>query len=152
LVHELPTGVDWVAPSTDPPSIRQAKARAGVKDNSDRVFTGKEIDKLLNRATPIFKALILLGVNCGPGPSDLARIRWHMLDLAKRRLIYPRDEESVRRVALAAMQLSKDRAAEVARILVNDYKVDGSRIKTIGRSWEEPISKHPEENRRVELQ
>jgi integrase len=94
-----PTGVDWAAPATDPASLRQAKARAGLKDYSDRIFTGAEIDKLLNRATPSFKALILLGVNCGLGPSDLARLRWHMVDLERGRLIYPRPKTGVLRSA-----------------------------------------------------
>jgi hypothetical protein len=58
-------GTSWAAPSTDRDSMRQAKARAGIKDNSERIVTGEEIDRLLERANPTFKALILLGVNCG---------------------------------------------------------------------------------------
>jgi len=61
-------------------------------------------------------------------------------------------EALVHRVALRAMQLSKDRAATVNKTLVEKYNIDPSRIKAIGRGWEEPISDKPEENRRVELQ
>jgi integrase len=92
------TGADWIAPATDPDSIRQAKARAGVKDFSDRVLTGEEIDKLLERSTPNFRAMILLGINCGLGPADIGRLRWNMLDLERRRLRFPRPKTGVMRV------------------------------------------------------
>jgi hypothetical protein len=46
------TGVDWVAPATDPDSMRVARARAGIADHSARIVTGEEIDKLLQRAQP----------------------------------------------------------------------------------------------------
>ena len=39
-----------------------------------------------------------------------------------------------------------------AKLLTDKYKVDASRVKAVGRGWEEPISDKPEENRRVELQ
>ena len=50
------------------------------------------------------------------------------------------------------MQLSKDRAEEVRRILVDKYNVDDARARAVGRGWEEPISKVGAENRRVEMQ
>jgi integrase len=92
------TGADWIAPATDPDSIRQAKARAGVKDFSDRILTGKELDKLLERSTPNFRAMILLGINCGLGPADIGRLRWDMLDLERGRLRFPRPKTGVNRV------------------------------------------------------
>lgn len=48
------------------------------------------MDPLLDRANPTFRAMILLGVNCGLGPADLGRLRWHMVDLERRRLTFPR--------------------------------------------------------------
>lgn len=69
------TGTDCVSPATDPDSMRLARARARVKDNSNRVLIGEEIDKLLERSQPAFKAMILLGVNCGLGPADIGRLR-----------------------------------------------------------------------------
>lgn len=92
-----PTGVAWVAPATDPNSIRQAKVRAGLKDYADRIFTGEEIDKLLKRATPSFRGLILLGINAGLGPADLARLRWRMVDLRTGKLDFPRGKTGVER-------------------------------------------------------
>jgi integrase len=91
-------GVDWVAPATDPDSMRLARARAGAADHSDRVVNGAEVDKLLARAQPAFRAMILLGVNCGLGPADLGRLRWDMIDLGKRRLRFPRPKTGVPRV------------------------------------------------------
>ena len=70
------TGTDWTAPATGPDAMRQAKARAGIRDTSSRILTGEEIDRLLERASPTFKALILLGVNAGLGPADLGRLTW----------------------------------------------------------------------------
>ena len=91
------TGTDFAAPSTNPDSMRQAKARAGIVDNSDRVLTGPEIDKLLNRATPTFKAIILLGINTGLGPADIGRLTWDKIDLASGRLNFPRRKTGAQR-------------------------------------------------------
>jgi integrase len=92
------TGSDWVAPATDQDSMRQAKARLGLKDHSDRVLTGEEITRLLDRANPTFKAMILLGVNCGLGPADIGRVRWNMIDLKTRTLCFPRPKTGTIRV------------------------------------------------------
>ena len=51
-----------------------------VTDNSERIVTGEELDKLLDRANPTFKAMTLLGVNCGLGPADIGRLRWNMIN------------------------------------------------------------------------
>jgi integrase len=91
-------GTDWVAPGADPDSVRQAKMRAGIKDYSNRIVTGAEVDKLLKRATPAFKAIILIGINCGLGPADIGRMRWNMIDLATGRLTFPRPKTGVMRV------------------------------------------------------
>jgi len=61
-------------------------------------------------------------------------------------------EEYVRRQALRAMELSKNRAAEVARILSERYKVDAGRVDKVGRGWEEPLGADSDQNRRVEVQ
>jgi len=92
------TGSDWVAPATDPDSMRQARSRAGARDYSSRILDGKEVDRLLDRAQPAFKAMILLGVNCGLGPADIGRLRWNMIDLTTGRLQYPRPKTGVLRV------------------------------------------------------
>jgi NitT/TauT family transport system substrate-binding protein len=61
-------------------------------------------------------------------------------------------EELVRTQGLRAMELSKQRAAEIKRLLVEREKVDASRIDPVGRGWLEPAGTNPDENRRVEVQ
>jgi NitT/TauT family transport system substrate-binding protein len=58
----------------------------------------------------------------------------------------------VRQMALRAVDLSKRRAAEIKRLLVERHKVDAARLETVGRGWDEPVSKNSDENRRVEVQ
>jgi len=61
-------------------------------------------------------------------------------------------EQLVRQMALKAMELSKNRALEIRRLLVERETVDSSRIEVIGRGWEEPAGTDSEKNRRVEVQ
>jgi NitT/TauT family transport system substrate-binding protein len=61
-------------------------------------------------------------------------------------------EALVRRQALKAMELSRQRAAEIRRLLVDTLKVDPQRIEVVGRGWEEPVGQNSDENRRVEVQ
>lgn len=58
----------------------------------------------------------------------------------------------VRQMALKAMELSKNRANEIRRVLVSELKVEPARLETIGRGWEEPAGTDAELNRRVEVQ
>jgi NitT/TauT family transport system substrate-binding protein len=58
----------------------------------------------------------------------------------------------VRTQALKAMELSKRRAAEIKRLMVERLKVDPQRIEVVGRGWEEPVGTSSDENRRVEVQ
>jgi NitT/TauT family transport system substrate-binding protein len=58
----------------------------------------------------------------------------------------------VRTQALKAMELSRRRAAEIKRLMVERLKVDAARIEVVGRGWEEPVSSSSDENRRVEVQ
>ena len=61
-------------------------------------------------------------------------------------------EALVRRSALRAMALSKDRAAEIRRLLIERHTVDAQRIDIVGRGWEEPAGSDSDMNRRVEVQ
>lgn len=61
-------------------------------------------------------------------------------------------EAFVRQMALKAMELSKNRANEIRRVLIEKLKVEPARLETIGRGWEEPAGKEAEFNRRVEVQ
>ena len=61
-------------------------------------------------------------------------------------------EAMVRTMALRAMSLSKDRAAEIRRVLADKYSIDAKRLEVVGRGWEEPAGPNSELNRRVEVQ
>lgn len=61
-------------------------------------------------------------------------------------------EAYVRQQALKAMELSRKRAAEIKRLLVEKYGIDGARVDVVGRGWEEPLGADSDQNRRVEVQ
>jgi len=61
-------------------------------------------------------------------------------------------DNMVRTMALRAMSLSKDRATEIKKVLIEKYHIDAKRIEIVGRGWEEPAGPNAELNRRVEVQ
>jgi NitT/TauT family transport system substrate-binding protein len=61
-------------------------------------------------------------------------------------------DNMVRTMALRAMALSKDRANEIKKLLIEKYNIDTKRIEVVGRGWEEPSAPTAELNRRVEVQ
>jgi NitT/TauT family transport system substrate-binding protein len=61
-------------------------------------------------------------------------------------------EAYVRTQALRAMELSKNRAGEIRRLLVERHQVDQKRLDVVGRGWEEPTAGDSAQNRRVEVQ
>ncbi|HUE88010.1 MAG TPA: OmpA family protein [Vicinamibacterales bacterium] len=61
-------------------------------------------------------------------------------------------EAYVRTQALRAMELSKNRAAEIQRLLVERHKADPKRLDIVGRGWEELAGTDAALNRRVEVQ
>lgn len=61
-------------------------------------------------------------------------------------------EALVRKMALSAMELSKNRAAEIRRVLIERFNIDAKRLEIVGRGWEEPAGKDSAMNRRVEVQ
>jgi NitT/TauT family transport system substrate-binding protein len=61
-------------------------------------------------------------------------------------------EAYVRTQALRAMELSKNRASEIRRLLIEKHQVDPKRLDIVGRGWEEPAGSDAAQNRRVEVQ
>lgn len=61
-------------------------------------------------------------------------------------------EAFVRQQALRAIELSRRRAAEIKRVLVEKYSIEGPRLDVVGRGWEEPSGSDSDRNRRVEVQ
>jgi NitT/TauT family transport system substrate-binding protein len=58
----------------------------------------------------------------------------------------------VDKMALEAMQLSKERANEIKKRLVEYEKIDAARLETVPRGWTQPVSTNGDLNRRVEVQ
>lgn len=62
-------------------------------------------------------------------------------------------DEFVKKMALAAKDLSKNRAKEIKRLVIERCGVNPERLEIFGCGWDEPISAtEPERNRRVEIQ
>ena len=47
-------------------------------------------------------------------------------------------EAYVRTQALKAMELSKNRAGEIRKLLIERFSLDPKRLDIVGRGWEEP--------------
>ncbi len=61
-------------------------------------------------------------------------------------------EAFVRQMSLKAVELSRDRAGAIQRLLLERYSVQRARTEIVGRGWDEPAGGDPEQNRRVEVQ
>ncbi|MCI0351742.1 MAG: OmpA family protein, partial [Acidobacteriales bacterium] len=61
-------------------------------------------------------------------------------------------EAYVRTMAMRSVELSRNRAAEIKRLLIERHKVEDKRLDIVGRGWEEPLGGDTEQNRRVEVQ
>jgi integrase len=75
--------------------MRQAKQARGAK-----MFEAKEIRALVKAASPAIKAMVLLGINCGMGNTDIAELPRSALDLKKGILDFPRPKTGISRRAV----------------------------------------------------
>ncbi|OGV70271.1 MAG: hypothetical protein A3K19_24055 [Lentisphaerae bacterium RIFOXYB12_FULL_65_16] len=85
-------------------------------------------------------------------PGSLVFLRGHVDDTKVATFRKQGGEQLVRRMALEAMELSKNRALEIKRLLVDRCGVAAERLDATGRGWEEPTGKDGAQNRRVEVQ
>lgn len=86
-----------------------------------------------------------------PGSSIL--LRGHVDPSNKQTFLQQGGQAFLQKKALEAIQLSKDRANEIKRLLGEREKVEITRLDAVGRGWEEPVSTTSmDENRRVEAQ
>ncbi len=85
-------------------------------------------------------------------PGSTLLLRGHVDNALVEKFRQQGGEAYVRTQALRAMELSKDRAGEVRKLLVEKYNIPIARIDVVGRGWEEPIARESEQNRRVEVQ
>jgi len=65
--------------------------------NGHKMFEAAEVRALLDAASPQVKAMILLGVNCGFGNADVARLPQSALDLRRGWINFPRPKTGVGR-------------------------------------------------------
>jgi integrase len=75
---------------------KQALARARLA-SGPKMFEADEVRKILEAATEPMRTMILLAINCGFGPSDLARLPVSALDLQGGWANYPRPKTCVDR-------------------------------------------------------
>ena len=87
-------GQSFAKPRLD--AVRRAREENRRK-NGKRMFEACEILQLLKAATPQFRAMVLLGVNCGFGNSDLSNLPLSMVNLDTGWIDYPRPKTSISR-------------------------------------------------------
>lgn len=85
-------------------------------------------------------------------PGSTILLRGHVDNALVEKFRQQGGEAFVRQMSLKAMELSKHRANEIRRVLVEKLNVTPARLETIGRGWEEPAGPDAEKNRRVEVQ
>lgn len=85
-------------------------------------------------------------------PGSTILLRGHVDNAMVNQFRQQGGETFVRQMALKAMELSKNRANEIRRVLVQELRVESARLETIGRGWEEPSGTDADLNRRVEVQ
>ncbi len=82
----------------DKPSRRKLRLE---RRKQDLIYTDAEIRLLIQKAEYPMKAIILLGINCGLGNVEVARLEWSHLNLSSGWLDYPRYKTGIdRRVKL----------------------------------------------------
>ena len=67
------------------------------ESQGERIFTAEQLRVLLAAARPKLKAMILLGVNCGYGNTDCAKLPLTKLDLDNGWANFPRTKNAIRR-------------------------------------------------------
>jgi NitT/TauT family transport system substrate-binding protein len=85
-------------------------------------------------------------------PGSTILLRGHVDDAMVEQFRTQGGEAFVRTQALRAMELSKNRATEIRRLLIERLQIDPRRLDVVGRGWEEPAGTDSVANRRVEVQ
>ena len=102
-------GADFKKPSAK--VLRKARAARGL-----RMFEREELLAVLAVATVNAKAMILLGINCGMGNSDVGSLPTRAVDLTRGWLNYPRPKTGIdRRIPLWPETVAALKAAKAER-------------------------------------
>lgn len=83
-------GTSFTKPSRD--VLRKHRAKS-----EKRLFTAAELTALLGAASPTLKAMILLGLNCGFGQTDVASLPMSAVDLETGWIDFPRPKNGIER-------------------------------------------------------
>ena len=85
-------------------------------------------------------------------PGSLIVLRGHVDNARVEEFRKQGGDALVKSMGMKAIELSKQRAAEVKRVLIERLKLDPQRIEAVGRGWDEPAGQDADKNRRVEVQ
>ncbi len=85
-------------------------------------------------------------------PGSVVLLRGHVDNSLVDKFRQQGGDSYVRQMAMRAIEFSKQRAAEIKRVLIEKHGIDAARLDTVGRGWEEPLGPDMEKNRRVEAQ
>jgi integrase len=117
-------------------TIRQSRLNRGL-----RMFEREELLAILQEAVGNSQAMVLLGINCGLGNTDLALMPIKALDLKTGWLNYPRQKTAIqRRIPLWPETLNTLKTVLAARPKPNN--TDDKELVFIGRRGESYIGKH----------
>jgi NitT/TauT family transport system substrate-binding protein len=83
-------------------------------------------------------------------PGSTVLLRGHVDNARLEEFRQKGGENFVALMAQKASELSKNRALEIRRLLVERYDIAPARVDTVGLGWDEPAGKDNEQNRRVE--
>lgn len=89
-------GNAFKAPDTTPEGLALVKMRRGEKVE-ELIYEPDQIAAVLKIARRTFRAMLLLGLNGGMGPSDIGRLKWEDIDFGSGRLSTYRGKTGVRR-------------------------------------------------------
>lgn len=102
-------------------AVRTARNAAG-----ERMFDVAELRSILEAADPVMKTMVLLGVNCGFGNTDVASLPQSAVDLNRGWIEFPRPKTAIqRRVPLWKETVAALRAAVAQRPEPKDHRDAG---------------------------
>lgn len=97
LIKEVPRyGSDFQKPTSSSKRIQRQKQ---VAERGLLLFSASEIQQMLIRANPVLKACIYLGINCGFGNTDCAKLTKKVVDLQRGWITFPRPKTGADRRA-----------------------------------------------------
>lgn len=88
IEHPMHYGQSFAPPSAK--TLRKARNEAGP-----RLFEADELRKILDAADPVMQAMVLLGINCGFGNTDVANLPQSAIDLETGWVDFPRPKTEI---------------------------------------------------------